>query len=61
MKLKIFSAQSGNRKPKFDALETEVNLWLEDYPSIVIEHTNGVSHPNLSWSHLALAIWYTEK
>jgi hypothetical protein len=56
MKLEIFSAQSGNRKPKFDALETEVNSWLEDHPSIVIEHTGFLSQPNIQWSHLALAV-----
>jgi hypothetical protein len=61
MKLKIFSAQSGNRKPKFDALETEVNSWLEDHPSIVIEHTSFQSQPTMGWSHLALAVWYAEK
>ena len=61
MKLKIFSAQSGNRKPKFEALEANVNEWLADYPSIVIESTNYLSQPNINWSHLALAVWYTEQ
>ncbi len=61
MKLKLFSVQSGNRKPKFDALEANVNEWLTDHPNIVIENTNFLSQPNLSFSHLALAVWYTEK
>ncbi len=61
MKLKIFTKTSGNRKTKFDALEADVNAWLADHPDIVIEHTNDLSQPNVSWSHLALAVWYTEK
>jgi hypothetical protein len=61
MKLKIFSAQSGNRKPKFDDLESEANSWLADHPSIVIEQTSFLSQPNIGWSHLALAVWYSEK
>jgi hypothetical protein len=61
MKLKIFSTQSGNRKPKFEALETEVNSRLEAHPSIVIEHTSFRSQPNIQWSHSALAVWYAEK
>ncbi len=61
MKLKLFSVKSGNMKPKFDTLEANANEWLADHPNIVIEHTNDVSQPNIGWSHLALAIWYTEK
>ena len=61
MKLKLFSVQSGNRKTKFDALEANVNQWLADHPNIVIESTNFLSQPNVNWSHLALAVWYTEK
>jgi len=61
MKLKLFSVQSGNRKPKFDSLEANVNEWLADHPNIVIENTNFLSQPNAAWSHLALAVWYTEK
>lgn len=61
MKLKLSSAETGNRKPKFDALEAEVNAWLEDHPNIVIEHTNDLTQPSAAWSHLALAIWYSEK
>lgn len=61
MKMKVFSATSGNRKARFDDLETEVNAWLAEHPNIVIEHTNDLSQPNASWSHLALAVWYREK
>lgn len=61
VKMKIFSTQSGNRKTKFDTLEANVNAWLADHPHIVIEHTNDLTQPNVSWSHLALAVWYTEK
>lgn len=61
MKLKLFTAQSGNRKPKFDDLESEVNAWLAEHPGIVVEHTNFLTQPNLQWSHLALAVWYSEK
>ena len=61
MKLKLFSVQSGNRKTQFDALETNVNQWLADHPNILIENTNDLSQPNINWSHLALAVWYTEK
>ena len=60
MKLKLFSVKSGNMKTRFDALEANVNEWLADHPNILIEHTNDVSQPNIGWSHLALAIWYTE-
>ncbi len=60
MKLKIFSVTSGNRKVKFEALETSVNEWLADHPNIVIENTNDLTQPNVAWSHLALAVWYTE-
>lgn len=61
MKLKLFSTQTNNRKPKFDALESEVNAWLADHPNVVIEHTNDVTQPSAAWSHIALAVWYSEK
>jgi hypothetical protein len=60
MKLKIFSVQSGNRKPKFDALEADVNEWLAENPNITIEHTDELTQPNMNWSHLAFAVWYAE-
>ena len=61
MKMKVFSVRSGNRKTEFDTLEADVNAWLADHPDIIIEHTNYLTQPNVSWSHLALAVWYTEK
>jgi len=61
VKLKLFSVKSGNRKAQFDTLEADVNAWLADHPDIVIESTNDLSQPNMSWTHLALAVWYTEK
>lgn len=61
MKLKIFSTQTGNRKPQFESLEASVNEWLADHPNVVIESANDLSQPNVSWSHLALAVWYTEQ
>jgi hypothetical protein len=61
MKLKIFSAKSGNRQAQFDTLEANVNDWLAENPSIIVEHTDDLSQPHVSWSHLALAVWYTEK
>lgn len=61
MKLKIFSTNSGNRKPKFQDLEAIVNEWLADHPNVAIENVNDLSQPNINWSHLALAVWYTEK
>jgi hypothetical protein len=59
--MKLFSVKSGNRKTEFDTLEADVNEWLADHPDIVINHTNDLSQPNVSWSHLALVVWYTEK
>jgi hypothetical protein len=38
-----------------------VNDWLADHPNIVIENTNGLTQPNLTWSHLAVAVWYTDE
>jgi hypothetical protein len=38
-----------------------VNKWLADHPNVVIENVNDLSQPNMSWSHLALAVWYTEQ
>ena len=61
MKLKLFVMKAGNRKPSFDTLEADVNAWLADHPNIAIEHTNDISQPNAGWSHLALAVWYSEK
>ena len=63
MKIELFSAQPSNRKPKpsLDTLEADVNAWLADHPNIVIEHTNELSQPSAVWSHLALAVWYSEK
>jgi len=61
MKLKILSVQSGNRKPQFESLEERVNEWLADHPHIVIQKVNDLSQPNMSWSHLALAVWYTDE
>lgn len=60
MKLKVFSVQTGNRKPRFAALEDEVNAWLADHPQVVVSHTNDLSHPNVAWSHLSVAVWYDE-
>lgn len=60
MKLKIFSVQSGNRKPKFDVLEANINEWLAENPGVSIEHTEQISQPNMNWSHLSLAVWYAE-
>ena len=60
MKLKLFHVRAANRKPRFDTLEAEVNAWLADHPNIVIENANDLSQPNMSWTHLALAVWYTE-
>ena len=60
VKLKIFTMKSGNRKPDFATLEVDVNAWLGNNPDIVIDHTNEISQPNMAWSHLALAVWYTE-
>ena len=60
MKLKVFSMKAGDRTPDFAALEADVNSWLGAHPDIVIEHTNRLSQPNISWSHLAVAVWYTE-
>ncbi len=61
MKMKLFSVRSGNRETEVGTLEADVNEWLADRPDIVIEHTNDLSQPNIGWSHLALAVWYTEK
>ncbi len=59
--MKVFSVRSGNRKTEFDTLEADVNAWLAGHPHIAIEHTHDLTQPNVSWSHLALAVWYTEK
>jgi hypothetical protein len=62
MKLKIFSVKPRQfGKPKFESLEASVNEWLADHPNIVIENTNGLTQPNLTWSHLAVAVWYTDE
>lgn len=60
MKLKLFSVQPGNRKPDFDGLEDDVNAWLADHPNVVIDHTNALTQPSAAWSHLTLAVWYSE-
>ncbi|BAN03268.1 hypothetical protein [Ilumatobacter coccineus] len=60
MKLKLFSSKAGNRKPNLEGLENEVNAWLDAHPNVTIENTHEVSHPNMSWSHLTLAVWYSE-
>jgi hypothetical protein len=61
VRMKVFSVRSGNRKPDFVTLEADVNAWLADHPDIAIEYTNELGQPNVSWSHLALAVWYKEK
>ncbi len=61
MKLKIFSVKSVNRQAQFGTLEANIDDWLAANPSIIIEHTDDLSQPNVSWSHLALAVWYAEK
>ena len=61
MKVKLFSVASGNRKTKFETLEANVNEWLMDNPNIVVVSTDTLSQPNLSWSHLSLAVWYTDQ
>ncbi len=49
--------ESGNRKPKFGALDADVNEWLADHPNVDIESTNDLTQPSVGWSHLALAVW----
>lgn len=61
VKIKLFSVQPSNRKPNLDALEVEVNAWLADHPNVVIEHTNDLTQPSATWSHITLALWYSEK
>lgn len=61
MKLKIFSMKPGNRKPQFESLEASVNEWLADHPNIVIQNVTELSQPNVSWSHLALTVWYSDQ
>ena len=61
MRLKLFTVESSNRKPSFEDLEASVNEWLADHPDIVAENTHGVAQPNVSWGHLAIAVWYREK
>lgn len=61
VKPKLFAVQATNRKPSFDSLEADVNAWLGDHPDIVVERTDDFSQPNAAWSHLALAVWYSEK
>lgn len=61
MKVKLFSMQAHNRKPRFDTLEADMNAWLADHPDIVIEQTNDLTQPSATWSHVALAVWYSEK
>ena len=63
MRLKTFSVKSGNsiKKAGFEALEVNVNGWLDDHPNITIEHTQVLAQPNLGWSQTALAVWYTEQ
>jgi hypothetical protein len=60
MKLKIFSVRSGNRKVEFETLEADVNAWLEAHPDLTVANSHVISQPNMSWSHLALAVWYTD-
>lgn len=60
MKIKLFSMKARNRKG-FHTLEADVNAWLADHPNIVIEHTNHLTQPSVTWSHLGLAVWYSEK
>jgi hypothetical protein len=60
MKVKLFSLEAKNRKPGFDTFEAETSTWLADHPNLVIEHTNDLSQPSAAWSHLALAVWYSE-
>ncbi len=61
MKMRIFSAKCGNRKPEFENLEASVNEWLASHPNIAIEKVTDLSQPNASWSHLALAVWFTDQ
>lgn len=61
MKLKIFSAKSGNRKPVFESPVASVNEWPADRPNVVIENVDDLSQPNMSWSHLAVVGWYIDR
>lgn len=62
MKLRIFIVKSGNsvKRSGLAELEANVNEWLADQSSIVIEHTNYMGHPNIGWGHTAMALWYSE-
>ena len=61
MKLKLFSVQSGNRKPRFEDLERSVNEWLADHPDVVVENSHPVGQPNIGWGHLGIAVWYSQR
>jgi hypothetical protein len=62
MQVKLFT-KGGRWKPsaqiaQVQDLEAEINSWLETHPHVVIKHVHHLSHPNLGWSQLAVAVWY---
>jgi hypothetical protein len=62
MQVKLFK-KGGKWKPSTQVqavqdLEAEINSWLETHPHVVIEHVHHLSHPNLGWSQLTVAVWY---
>ena len=65
MKVKLFAVGMGKKKVKravrFEALEAEINSWLEDHPDIAVEQVHQLSQPNIDWGQLAVAVWYSER
>lgn len=63
MQVKIFVRGSSFRKKPatlFDSLESDVNIWLEANPNIVVEYVHQVSRPSFDWGQLAVAVWYAK-
>ena len=59
MQVKLFTkGHRWNSSSVVQELEAEINSWLETHPHVVIEHVHHLSHPNLGWTQLAVAVWY---
>ena len=63
IQVKIFVRGSHfRRKPAtlFDGLESDVNIWLEANPNIVVANAHQLTQPNIGSSELAVAVWYAK-
>lgn len=59
MKVKVFS-QRTNKADSMQALEDQMNAWLQANPQALPKFAEKLAHPTFGWGHIVLSVWYEE-